>query len=106
MRTPLHTPLERALCSLEGLSVSDAFGERFFVHPQTVEHLIAARAARPTWRFTDDTQWFLAPVAVLINIWTCMWEEGRMGTGAVCPDSDRWDQERRPLDHGTCSDGL
>ncbi|MEO7000702.1 MAG: hypothetical protein ABI068_02800 [Ktedonobacterales bacterium] len=29
-------PLERARHSLEGLSVGDAFGERFFVHPDTI----------------------------------------------------------------------
>jgi hypothetical protein len=44
VRTPSRMPLERAFCSLEGLSVGDTFGERFFVHPDTVEHLIAARA--------------------------------------------------------------
>jgi ADP-ribosylglycohydrolase len=66
VRTPSPTPLERALCSLEGLSVGDAFGERFFVHPDTVDHLIAARALpAPPWRFTDDTQMALSIVAVL-----------------------------------------
>jgi ADP-ribosylglycohydrolase len=66
VRTPSHTPLERALCSLEGLSVGDAFGERFFVHPDTVDRLIAARALpAPPWRFTADTQMALSIVAVL-----------------------------------------
>jgi ADP-ribosylglycohydrolase len=65
VRTPSYTPLERALCSLEGLSVGDASGERFFVHPATVEHLIAARILpTPPWRFTDDTQMALS-IAVL-----------------------------------------
>jgi ADP-ribosylglycohydrolase len=66
MRTPSPTPLERALCSLEGLSVGDAFGECFFVHPDTVDYLIAARALpAPPWRFTDDTRMALSIVAVL-----------------------------------------
>jgi ADP-ribosylglycohydrolase len=63
---PRDEPLERARCSLEGLSVGDAFGERFFVHPNLVESLIAARALpAPPWRFTDDTQMALSIVAVL-----------------------------------------
>jgi ADP-ribosylglycohydrolase len=66
VRAPSHAPLERALCSLEGLVVGDAFGERFFVHPKTVEHLSAARALpAPPWWFTDDTQLALSIVAVL-----------------------------------------
>ena len=56
MCTRSHTPLARALCSLEGLSVGDTFGQRFVVHPDTVDHLIATRALpAPPWRFTDDT---------------------------------------------------
>jgi hypothetical protein len=37
-------PLERAVLALEGLSVGDAFGERFFVHPDVVERLIELQA--------------------------------------------------------------
>ena len=56
----------RALQSLEGLSVGDAFGDRFFVNPDVVEGLIEARAlpAAP-WAFTDDTLMALSIVAVL-----------------------------------------
>lgn len=58
--------LERARASLEGLSVGDAFGERFFVHPSTVEDLVAERAvpAGP-WTYTDDTVMALSVVDVL-----------------------------------------
>lgn len=59
-------PLERARLSLDGLSVGDAFGERFFVNPATVEKLIADRAVpRPPWKWTDDTAMALAVVEVL-----------------------------------------
>jgi ADP-ribosylglycohydrolase len=59
-------PLDRALCSLEGLSVGDAFGERFFVHPTIVEGLLAKRILPiPPWRFTDDTEMALSIVEIL-----------------------------------------
>jgi ADP-ribosylglycohydrolase len=58
--------IERARRSLQGLAVGDAFGERFFVHPDTVERLIAERAlpAAP-WPYTDDTQMALSVVEIL-----------------------------------------
>ena len=39
--------LDRARCSLDGLSIGDACGERFFVHPDTMEYVIAERALPP-----------------------------------------------------------
>jgi len=58
--------LDRARLSLEGLSVGDAFGERFFVHPNVVERLLALRALPlPPWPYTDDTEMALSIVAVL-----------------------------------------
>jgi ADP-ribosylglycohydrolase len=58
--------LDRARLSLEGLSVGDAFGERFFVHPDVVERLLALRALpAPPWPYTDDTEMALSIVAVL-----------------------------------------
>lgn|GEM_PF-327758 len=59
--------LIRAYLSLEGLSVGDAFGEKFFVHPDVVEGLIAARAipSASWWSYTDDTQMALSIVSVL-----------------------------------------
>lgn len=55
-----------ALDSLEGLSVGDAFGERFFGHPELVEGLIASRSLPPVpWKFTDDTEMALGIIEVL-----------------------------------------
>ncbi|MDI3283859.1 ADP-ribosylglycohydrolase family protein [Polyangium sp. 15x6] len=63
--------MERALLALDGLSTGDAFGERFFVHPDHVERLIAERAvpAAP-WRYTDDTVMALGIVEVLERLGT------------------------------------
>jgi len=53
MKTPA---LERARLALDGLSVGDAFGERFFGSAALVESLIAQRAVpAPPWFWTDDT---------------------------------------------------
>ncbi|MDC0744669.1 ADP-ribosylglycohydrolase family protein [Polyangium mundeleinium] len=58
--------MERALLALDGLSTGDAFGERFFVHPDHVERLNGERAvpAAP-WAYTDDTVMALGIVEVL-----------------------------------------
>jgi ADP-ribosylglycohydrolase len=67
--TPMPDPrgrLRRALRSLEGLSVGDAFGDRFFTTPHTVEHLIEQRALPAgVWPITDDTVMALSIVDVL-----------------------------------------
>lgn len=58
--------LARARLSLEGLSVGDGFGERFFTNPDVVEGLIAARAVpAPPWPYTDDTEMALSVLWVL-----------------------------------------
>lgn len=46
--------------------MGDAFGERFFLHPDVAESLIVARAipASP-WDYTDDTQMALSIVTIL-----------------------------------------
>ena len=44
--------LERALRSLDGLSVGDAFGERFFASTEAIPE---RRLPAPPWRWTDDT---------------------------------------------------
>lgn len=55
--------MARARLSLEGLSVGDAFGERFFTTPNVVEVLIQQRALPiPPWRYTDDTAMALSIV--------------------------------------------
>ena len=58
--------LNRAFNSLQGLSVGDAFGEKFFLHPDVAENIIASRAipALP-WYYTDDTQMALSVYWVL-----------------------------------------
>ncbi len=56
--------LARAALSLEGLSVGDAFGERYF--SSGAEELIAARTlAYAPWHYTDDTQMALSVFSVL-----------------------------------------
>jgi len=57
---------ERAWLSLDGLSVGDAFGERFFGPPHEVVQRIARRElpAAP-WTYTDDTEMALSIVEVL-----------------------------------------
>ena len=58
--------LTRAIHSLQGLSCGDAFGERFFVHPEIAQTLIAQRAipSKP-WRHTDDTAMAIAITEIL-----------------------------------------
>ena len=58
--------LERALLSLDGLSVGDAFGERFFLPPTALAPMLEKRLvpAGP-WRYTDDTEMALGIVQVL-----------------------------------------
>ncbi|MBD2776367.1 ADP-ribosylglycohydrolase family protein [Iningainema tapete] len=66
MQTTNDSRLYRASCSLDGLSVGDAFGERFFVHPDLADNLIASRAIPSTpWYYTDDTQMALSIFAIL-----------------------------------------
>lgn len=63
-----ETRQARARVSLEGLSVGDAFGERFFLHPAVALGLTFQRALpAPPWRFTDDTQMALSIVATLVQ---------------------------------------
>lgn len=58
--------LTRAIHSLHGLSCGDAFGERFFLHPEVALSLIAQRAVpSPPWRFTDDTAMAIAITEIL-----------------------------------------
>lgn len=58
--------LTRAIHSLQGLSCGDAFGERFFVHPDVARSLIAQRAVpSPPWRYTDDTAMAIAITEIL-----------------------------------------
>ena len=52
--------------ALEGLSVGDAFGDRFFANPDVVVGLIHQRALPPEpWLYSDDTEMALAIAEVL-----------------------------------------
>ena len=56
--------LARAALSLEGLSVGDAFGNRYFT--SGADELIAARTlAYAPWGYTDDTQMALSVFSIL-----------------------------------------
>jgi ADP-ribosylglycohydrolase len=66
--------MARALTSLEGLSVGDAFGERFFRHRVTLAGMPEVTAfadlrhldlGPPPWHWTDDTAMALSIVATL-----------------------------------------
>lgn len=58
--------LLRAHRSLEGLSCGDAFGERFFIHPDLALSLIEQHSVpAPPWIFTDDTMMALSIVETL-----------------------------------------
>ena len=58
--------LLRARASLDGLSTGDAFGQRFFAHPSTIQNLLKTRTlpAMP-WSYTDDTVMAMSIVDVL-----------------------------------------
>lgn len=63
-----QTRLERARLSLEGLSIGDAFGERF-IWPwrPLVEALSQRISPPPPWPYTDDTAMALGIVEVLLQ---------------------------------------
>ncbi len=61
--------LARAMRSLEGLSVGDAFGERFFGEEKSVLARIAAKTVPGgTWRWTDDTAMAVSIVDTLAAV--------------------------------------
>lgn len=88
---------ERAQCSVAGLSVGDAFGEQFFVHPDIAMPMIAARALPSSpWYFTDDTLMALSVVATVRQY-------GRIHQDALAADfARRYDSQRGygPAMHG------
>jgi ADP-ribosylglycohydrolase len=58
--------MARAYLALDGLSIGDGFGERFFGHPSVVAPAIAARLVpAPPWRWTDDTVMALCVTEIL-----------------------------------------
>lgn len=59
-------PLARALRSLDGLPVGDAFGELFFMPGEEAYGFIRERRIpQETWRYTDDTEMALSIVDIL-----------------------------------------
>jgi ADP-ribosylglycohydrolase len=58
--------LKRAYLSLDGLSIADACGDRYFLHDDIAISMIRERALpSPPWRWTDDTNMALSIVAML-----------------------------------------
>ncbi|MCB9642618.1 MAG: ADP-ribosylglycohydrolase family protein [Myxococcales bacterium] len=61
-------PIERALLSLQGLSVGDALGERFFGEASSfLPALLERRVPEGTWSYTDDTEMALSIVESLLE---------------------------------------
>jgi ADP-ribosylglycohydrolase len=59
-------PTERAWLALEGVSVGDTFGERFFGPPDDAFARIARRQLQPPpWGYTDDTEMAMSVYEVL-----------------------------------------
>ncbi|EEF61672.1 ADP-ribosylglycohydrolase family protein [Pedosphaera parvula] len=60
------SPLERALISLDGLSVGDAFGEMLSTRAKAARRIVASKQLPPPgWWHTDDTQMAMAIVEEL-----------------------------------------
>jgi ADP-ribosylglycohydrolase len=58
--------MQRALLSLDGLSVGDGFGEQFFTGPDSIERRLEYRDPPPApWHVTDDTLMALSIVRCL-----------------------------------------
>ncbi|MGE3913082.1 MAG: ADP-ribosylglycohydrolase family protein [Chloroflexota bacterium] len=79
----------RALTSLAGLSVGDAFGDQFFLNPATIEQRIQDRIVPPApWPYTDDTEMTLSVMSVL-------WRHGRIDQDALAlAFADHYDPSR------------
>jgi ADP-ribosylglycohydrolase len=65
------TPLERARVSLEGLSVGDAFGEKFFFSHGVEEAIAERRMPERPWYWTDDT-------AMALSVYDCLEAHGKV----------------------------
>ncbi len=81
--------LVRAFNSLQGLSVGDAFGEKFFLHSDVAENIIAARAIPAVpWYYTDDTQ-------MALSIYWILREYGEIKQDELAKSfARRYDEER------------
>jgi ADP-ribosylglycohydrolase len=74
----------RARLALDGLALGDAFGERYFVPPETARSMIERRAlpAQPVWKWTDDTEMACAIFDVLV-------EHGELDAAALAAEFAR-----------------
>jgi ADP-ribosylglycohydrolase len=92
--------LERARRSLDGLSVGDAFGERYFVSPDKAVYLIQERAVPdPPWSWTDDT-------AMAISIVDVLAEHGRVDRDALAEAFGRRYAEEPHRGYGPTAHGI
>jgi ADP-ribosylglycohydrolase len=67
-RNDVMEALDRAWLSLDGLSVGDAFGERFFGPLDEVQRRISRRDLPDApWTYTDDTEMALSVVETLLD---------------------------------------
>jgi len=63
------TPNERAWLALEGVSVGDTFGERFFGPPEDVfARIVTRQLKQPPWTYTDDTEMAISIYEVLADL--------------------------------------
>ena len=93
----LATAEQRARLSLDGLSVGDAFGERYYVSETWAESLVATGIApAPPWLWTDDTN-------MALSILSTLHEHGRIDQDALAVSfADHYEQNRGygPAMHG------
>jgi ADP-ribosylglycohydrolase len=72
---PGTLPIDRVRLALDGLSIGDAFGERFLIEPQRIHARFLHRQIDPApWPWTDDTQMALSIVELMIT------------SGTIAPD--------------------
>src|SRR6266436_1111420 len=82
--------LARALRSLDGLSIGDAFGEAFISNPTNLAPRLEARIppAAP-WHYTDDT-------IMAMSVLETLEQYGRIGGAATGAGSSRASSRRQP----------
>lgn len=72
---PGTLPIDRVRLALDGLSVGDAFGERFLTKPERIHARLLHRQLDPApWYWTDDTQMAQSIVELMVI------------TGTIAPD--------------------
>jgi ADP-ribosylglycohydrolase len=91
-------PHQRAWLSLEGLSVGDTFGERFFGPPDDALRRIAGRELRPPpWTYTDDTEMALSIVEVLRDCGKIDQDSSPIGLRPACSSTAATARARTPF---------